>query len=66
MLVCICNPTSDSEIIKLCKSGLIKSESDLKDKLQICQNCKSCSKEIHKIYTHNIKLNNYVSLHSIG
>ena len=50
MLVCICNPTSDSEIIKLCKSGLIKSESDLKDKLKICQNCKSCLEEIHKIY----------------
>lgn len=53
MIVCICNPTSDTEIIKACKK--VNSESELKNVLNICQCCKSCSEEIHDLYNRNKK-----------
>lgn len=53
MLVCICNPTSDTEIINTCKR--VNSESELKNVLKICQCCKSCSEEIHDLYNRNKK-----------
>ena len=51
MIVCICNPTSDTEIINACKR--VNSEAELKDVLNICQCCKSCTEEIHSLYKHN-------------
>lgn len=51
--VCICNPTTDKEIIKACQK--VSSENELKVKLNICQNCKSCFEEINKIYNQNKK-----------
>lgn len=51
MFVCLCNPTSDEDIIKACKT--VNSECELKTLLGICQCCKSCTEEIHYIYTTN-------------
>ena len=56
MFVCICNPTTDKEIIECCSDGC--SLEELKDKLQICQDCKSCSEEIKDIHKNNIILLN--------
>lgn len=51
--VCICTPTTDLEIIQVCK--VVKSEQELKDKLSICQNCKTCSDEIKLLYNKHKK-----------
>ena len=54
MYVCICNPTTEEQIINCCKDDCTLEE--LVTILNICQNCKSCSKEINKIYDENSTL----------
>lgn len=51
MYVCMCNPTTDKEIKAAC--SLVKTEQELKNKLNICKDCKSCAKEIRIIYKQN-------------
>lgn len=51
MIVCLCNPTSDKEIINACKT--VSSEIELKKILNICQCCKNCTEEIHQLYITN-------------
>ncbi len=47
--VCICNPTTDKEVInKILNSNSIE---QVKQELQICNNCEACSVEISKLYT---------------
>lgn len=46
--ICICNPTTDAQIIQASK--IVASEQELKDRLNICQCCKSCSEEICRLY----------------
>lgn len=46
--ICICNPTTDTQIVQTIK--FVNSEQELKDKLNICQCCKSCSEEICHLY----------------
>lgn len=46
--VCICNPTTDMQVIdKIKKSSSIE---QVIQELQICNNCKACSIEIVKLY----------------
>lgn len=46
--VCICNPTTDIEVInKIKKSSSIE---QVKCDLQICKDCTACSVEIKKLY----------------
>ncbi len=54
MYICICNPTTEEQIIECCKDDCTLDE--LVTNLDICQNCKSCSKEIIKIYNDNSPL----------
>lgn len=48
MYVCICNPTTDIQIIECCKDGCTLKE--LTENLKICSNCKSCAKEISYLF----------------
>lgn len=48
MYVCMCTPTTDKEIKAACSS--VKSEEELKNKLNICKGCKSCEEEISDLY----------------
>ena len=52
MYVCICNPTTEEQIIECCKDGCTLDE--LVVNLNICQNCKRCSSEINQIYNENV------------
>ena len=47
--VCICNPTTDTEVINKIKTST--SIEQVKQELQICNNCKACSIEIQKLYS---------------
>ena len=48
MYVCICNPTTDSQIIECCQDNSTLKE--LTQNLNICTNCMNCSKEISRIF----------------
>lgn len=48
MYVCVCNPTTDKQIIECTKDGCTLNE--LKHNLNICNQCRLCAKEIKKIY----------------
>lgn len=52
MYICMCTPTTDKEIKIACRS--VKSEEELKNKLNICKNCKSCEKEINILYNNSL------------
>ena len=53
MLVCICNPTSDTKVSE--ESLKCNSVDQVIFNLKICQNCKRCSSEIRKIFKQNNK-----------
>lgn len=55
MYICLCNPTTDSEIEEACTQ--VSSSEELKNKLRICQCCKSCSEEIDSIYQRQSNFN---------
>lgn len=46
--VCICNPTTDKEVIN--KIKVSDSLEQVKRELQICNNCCACSLELQKLY----------------
>lgn len=48
MFVCICNPTTDKQIVECASDGCTLSQ--LKQNLKICNQCKLCAKEIKDIY----------------
>lgn len=48
MYVCICNPTTELQIIECCKDGCTLKE--LTQNLNICTNCRVCSKELSKLF----------------
>lgn len=56
MYICICNPTTDTEIKRAC--GESSSLKELKSKLSICRDCRNCAKEIKDIYK---KHSNYIT-----
>lgn len=48
MYVCLCNPTTDSQIEETCKQ--VSSLKELKNKLSICNCCGLCAREVKLIY----------------
>ena len=46
--VCICNPTTDKQVIDKIKTST--SIEQVKQELQICNNCTACSVEIRKLF----------------
>lgn len=46
--VCICNPTTDTQVIE--KIRVSSSIEQVKQELQICNDCTACSVEIKKLY----------------
>ena len=46
--VCICNPTTDVQVIDQIKKS--NSLEQVKQELQICNNCQACSCELQKLY----------------
>lgn len=48
MYVCLCNPTTDKQIIECSQDGCTLPE--LKRNLNICQDCRCCAQEIKEIY----------------
>lgn len=48
MYVCLCNPTTDSQIEAASKTAA--SIKELKNKLSICKGCGTCAKTVRDIY----------------
>lgn len=48
MYICLCNPTTDDQIKDQCKK--ISTIEELCNSLDICNNCKSCEKEICELF----------------
>jgi len=46
--VCICNPTTDKQIID--KIKVCNTIEQVKQELQICNKCKTCSNEINQLF----------------
>lgn len=59
MYVCICNPTTELQIIECCQDGCTLKE--LTQNLNICMNCRCCSKELLKLFKqHSPKMLNKI------
>ena len=59
MYVCICNPTTELQIIECCQDGCTLKE--LTQNLNICTNCRCCSKELSKLFKqHSPKMINRI------
>ena len=59
MYVCICNPTTELQIIGCCQDGCTLKE--LTQNLNICTNCRCCSKELSKLFKqHSPKMLNRI------
>ena len=59
MYVCICNPTTELQIIECRQDGCTLKE--LTQNLNICTNCRCCSKELSKLFKqHSPKMLNRI------
>ena len=59
MYVCICSPTTELQIIECCQDGCTLKE--LTQNLNICTNCRCCSKELSKLFKqHSPKMLNRI------
>ena len=48
MYICICNPTTDSQIKECLQDGC--SLNELKNNLSLCMGCGTCEQEVEKMY----------------